>query len=144
MVEFAMNPICGALSDEHTAPHYKLHNSTVFLSVFHSFSVLFSLTYSLLSSPFASVCFYFFSQYPLSLGSAWVSLLNPPYQHVWLMKKGNVCRNSIILTCWWQRGGGGAGEKETEKGRKKTVPQQNATHRSAISSPVNKRRDYSL
>lgn len=46
----------------------------------------------------------------------------PPYQHVWLMKKGNVCRNSIILTCWWQGerwGGGGLLEKKKQRKEEK-------------------------
>ncbi len=75
------------------------------------------LLLSLFFSPFISLCsclLLFFSQNPfsLSLGS-WLSLLNPPYQHVWLMKKGNVCRNSITLTCWWQR------ERERERERER-------------------------
>lgn len=93
-------------------------------SLFSIPSMSFSLlTYSLLSSPFASVCFYFFFSVPsLSLGSAWVSLLNPPYQHVWLMKKGNVCRNSIILTCWWQ--GGCWRKRNRERKKKKQCPSE--------------------
>lgn len=97
----------------------QLHKITVFLCF--PFSQCFFLSpYSF--SPFISLrsCLFLFFYISLSLCvcSPWVSLLNLPYQHVWLMKKGNVCRNSIILTCRWQRKREIEGGLEKEKQRK--------------------------
>lgn len=105
--------LSGELTKHRTAPPPSL------VTQLHSLSLCFPF----LQCPFLSL---FILSFHLPLSGLRLSVPpKPPYQHVWLMKKGNVCRNSIILTCWWQRerwGVGGAGEKETEKGRKKTVP----------------------
>jgi len=110
-----LNFLCGAFSGEltkhRTAP--QLHNSTVFLSVSHSFNV-----------PLSPYSFSLFIS--LSLSGLLLSVPpKPPYQHVWLMKKGNVQEfNYTDMLVTEREMGGGAGEKETEKGRKKQCPSE--------------------
>lgn len=86
------------------------------------FLSLFILSFHLPLLLSTSLYFIFFlSTLSLSGLRTRVSLLNPPYQHVWLMKKGNVCWNSIILTCWWQRerDRGGVEKEKQRKTEKK-------------------------
>ncbi len=107
------------------------------------------LLLSLFFSPFISLCsclllFFYFSVPPLSLSGLLTVPPKPTLSARVIDEKGERVQKfnyTDMLVTERERDRGAEKEKQRKK---KTAPRWNATHRSAISSPANKRRDYSL